>query len=759
VLRFSRPVSVRSELLPTEGEFGSDPQGQARPTSVLVNLRRDSLLLLAATVIVGVGNYGFSLALVWILPSVQFAQVASMAALLLVVGTAASASFPWVLAREVSRADGRSTARRNAVGFASVGSTVAGVVAALAVAGFSYSYAPPSVQAPAALAALFIFAASTSTGYLQGSGRFALLASVMVLEVTIKLGLGVGFARWGDGAAGAMWGVAFASGAWVAFTVWVVRHDWRWPRGGVDSRLWHQAKGIGSVQIGVALLATLDVLVGAVTHRGSVLFAGYLAMLVFARVPMFTSSAVSMVVYPRISAGDANTADKSRAAGEALRTYLAVSVATVAVVATLPVRLIEIVLPPQYVSSVHLLLPLTIAGFAAGQINLCTTFFQADGAFRRPVRVLATALPCLLVVLVVASGRSIEALAWAAAIGEMTVAVMVMGLASRRFRGAWIISRSVVGVVASSCAWLALRTTRTWIELWILGSLCLCAIVFAVVNPRRGEPHSRPLVDVVSDRIRWLVTVTADRMRPLGPPAIWRALITARLLGGDKPVLVVPQYKRVLVLAPHPDDETIGCGGTLALLAASGSKVDVVIATRGEAAFVKGAATRSAVGCRRGAAAIEACRTLGVHGPVFLGLQDGTLSCSEGTMASRLAEIIAHLRPDLILVPWMLDEHPDHRALAVCLGSVPMPETAQVWAYEVWGSLPANRLVDVTEHWETKLAALEYHSVLDGSFDMSAHLALQRWRSIFGLFGDGHAEAFLALKPDDYRSLVEQLPA
>src|SRR3954452_17551792 len=67
-------------------------------------------------------------------------------------------------------------------------------------------------------------------------------------------------------------------------------------------------------------------------------------------------------------------------------------------------------------------------------------------------------------------------------------------------------------------------------------------------------------------------------------PADLRHLARAlRSLGGSAPVTGVPPFRRALVVAPHPDDETLECGGTMALLADGGAWVTVIPATHGAA--------------------------------------------------------------------------------------------------------------------------------------------------------------------------------
>ena len=73
------------------------------------------------------------------------------------------------------------------------------------------------------------------------------------------------------------------------------------------------------------------------------------------------------------------------------------------------------------------------------------------------------------------------------------------------------------------------------------------------------------------------------RAKPYVPEAMWPLLLETRSAVGDRPLIAAPTARRVLVLCPHPDDESVGCGGTIAVLADSGAEVYVVYATDGEA--------------------------------------------------------------------------------------------------------------------------------------------------------------------------------
>ena len=243
-------------------------------------------------------------------------------------------------------------------------------------------------------------------------------------------------------------------------------------------------------------------------------------------------------------------------------------------------------------------------------------------------------------------------------------------------------------------------------------------------------------------------------LRPLAPPPLWGALLVARSAAGNGPVMMAPHGNRVFVLAPHPDDETIGCGGCLARLSSRGSDVRVLVATAGEASVALPGRTAPETAASRRAEVVGACRRLGATCAEVLDLPDGQVAAHLGELVQALDRHLADFRPDLIFTPWPLDAHPDHQAVTRALAAAALPSRAEVWCYEVWAALPPNRIVDISRWWASKEAALAEHTSAGGSFDAGAHLALARWRSIFGMNGTGRAEAFLALSARDFIALV-----
>jgi LmbE family N-acetylglucosaminyl deacetylase len=166
--------------------------------------------------------------------------------------------------------------------------------------------------------------------------------------------------------------------------------------------------------------------------------------------------------------------------------------------------------------------------------------------------------------------------------------------------------------------------------------------------------------------------------------------------------------ERLLVLAPHPDDEVIGCGGLVALHLREGRKVRVVVATDGRQAGEPRERERESR---------AALASLGEAEVEFLNFPDRALVESSG-FAAALREILVDFRPDLIAAPSAIEIHPDHLALARTLCDVVARDAAlfadlavtRVAFYEVSHPLRPNALVDITEVGELKYAAIAMHA-------------------------------------------------
>jgi N-acetylglucosamine malate deacetylase 1 len=206
---------------------------------------------------------------------------------------------------------------------------------------------------------------------------------------------------------------------------------------------------------------------------------------------------------------------------------------------------------------------------------------------------------------------------------------------------------------------------------------------------------------------------------------------------------------RILVLSPHPDDESIGCGGTLLRHAQRGDAVHVVFLTSGE----KGGHGRSeaeTIRIRENEAR-KAARILGVRSLEFWRNPDGTVRPVCAAVA-RLQEKLERFRPAVLYVTHDREMHPDHRG-AVRLVRQAMKglrgKRPDVLMYEVW--TPTQRLdeiVDISAFMEDKLRAVRtYRSQCAVVGFVAAVRGLNRYRGeLHSWPGGDYAEVFTRLR-------------
>jgi N-acetylglucosamine malate deacetylase 1 len=242
------------------------------------------------------------------------------------------------------------------------------------------------------------------------------------------------------------------------------------------------------------------------------------------------------------------------------------------------------------------------------------------------------------------------------------------------------------------------------------------------------------------------------RAKPAVPARAWPALLAVRSLVGERPLVGLPGFRSVLVVAPHPDDESVGAGGTIRLLADAGASVTILFATSGEAT-IGAPDDPEEVSSRRRSEALAACRLLGAT-PRFLDHPDGGLSGATDLLAREMGAAAGELRPEAVFLPWFADGHPDHEACTIALSQAGIDPKVEVWGFETWTPLPANRLVDITPAIGAKRAAVAAHSTAHLAFDLGALIGLSRYRSVHGLMGQGYAEAFLAAPVPQYLKLA-----
>jgi len=177
-----------------------------------------------------------------------------------------------------------------------------------------------------------------------------------------------------------------------------------------------------------------------------------------------------------------------------------------------------------------------------------------------------------------------------------------------------------------------------------------------------------------------------------------KRLVRLALLARSRP-LRPESLAPVLVIAPHPDDESLGCGGTVALVARKTDRLHVVFITDGGASHPNHPrVTPFGLAALRKSEAYSATRALGI-GPerlTFLDARDGTLSSLDDREGRELAEkisgLLLRLAPRTVLLPCRNDGSSEHEAafslVVRALGDTkPRPRLLEFPVWSWWNPL------------------------------------------------------------------------
>jgi len=208
----------------------------------------------------------------------------------------------------------------------------------------------------------------------------------------------------------------------------------------------------------------------------------------------------------------------------------------------------------------------------------------------------------------------------------------------------------------------------------------------------------------------------------------------------------------ILVVSPHPDDESIGCGGTLCKHVIDGDTVNVIFLTSGEG----GGHGRSPEETKRvrEQEATDAAQVLGLAHIEFWREPNGALRVTK-QLVDRLCEKITELQAEIIYVTHDREMHPEHRAAARLVRRAvsnlsPSMVRPEVLMFEVWTPLQRmDQIVDITPYIGTKIAAIRAHkSQCDVLGFDDAFVGLARYRGEMFSWPDGdYAEIFAQLRP------------
>jgi len=215
--------------------------------------------------------------------------------------------------------------------------------------------------------------------------------------------------------------------------------------------------------------------------------------------------------------------------------------------------------------------------------------------------------------------------------------------------------------------------------------------------------------------------------------------------------------EKVLVIGAHPDDETLGVGGTIALHSRNGDKIYVLIFADGESARSGGFNNIE----KRQKQAKKACALLGVTVLKFLNYPDQKLdTISLVDLAKQIEDIIRKWHPTIIYTHYGEDLNQDHKRIfdATLIAARPIPNSSvtQLICYETLSSTdwnPMNKFhpnlfIDIDDVLEKKIKAFSQYKneIMTYPHPRSKQgimIRAQFWGSTVGV---KHAEAFLRIR-------------
>jgi LmbE family N-acetylglucosaminyl deacetylase len=224
-----------------------------------------------------------------------------------------------------------------------------------------------------------------------------------------------------------------------------------------------------------------------------------------------------------------------------------------------------------------------------------------------------------------------------------------------------------------------------------------------------------------------------------------------------------PLAKRILAISPHPDDEAIGCGGLL-LAHAGHAEIQIVNVYNGDGggALAEGP-WRDDLDYKKRLVEVRAreldaaAAALGANRVTRLNVSDCDGQPGEAEIA-KLRDILHSFKPDLVVLPWLLDRHAHHRRTNEIFAAAVAGIDTMVIGYEIWALLTPNAYLDITDHLDRKLEIVALYESQLRTVDYREYArGLAQTRAFHSPVRDkrvGAVEAYVALPSRDYCDLV-----
>ena len=209
---------------------------------------------------------------------------------------------------------------------------------------------------------------------------------------------------------------------------------------------------------------------------------------------------------------------------------------------------------------------------------------------------------------------------------------------------------------------------------------------------------------------------------------------------------------KIIVIAPHPDDDILGAGGTLLKAKSLGAEVHIIYVTNGEPLNSENIKRET----------LEVCEKAKFI-PHFLNFEPKKIDVHDDDAIKNITDIINEINPGVIFISFFLDNHEDHRQVNYlmynCFNSKSFKNNIEIWSYQIYSSILPNVIIDVTDTINKKSELIDIWKSVSKFNDLAHYiLGINASNSIYlknskkKLYG----EAFFVLPVREYSILLEK---
>jgi LmbE family N-acetylglucosaminyl deacetylase len=208
-----------------------------------------------------------------------------------------------------------------------------------------------------------------------------------------------------------------------------------------------------------------------------------------------------------------------------------------------------------------------------------------------------------------------------------------------------------------------------------------------------------------------------------------------------------PAGPKILVFSPHPDDDAIGCGGTLIKSNEFNNEIWSVVLTDGRKGGSSKYSENEIVELRKNET-IEASKILGIKKVIFLNEHDTNLKI-KNDVVDRVSQILKDFSPNSVFLPAPFDFHRDHRIAFQILAKIFSIGSYELncYIYETWTPIYPNVIIDISEQIERKIKAIKCHKSQLKHFKFDEKIKnLNAYRTISSYKKMEFAEAYFKIR-------------